>query len=93
MLRNITKHTAEKNQLKHASICYQWLFGLFKVPSNGKTHRFLKEATKTRKYNSTNVYLKSIVISIGIRCSKIGKARTESGEILYNKYIKIHKVV
>ena len=46
LLRNITKHGAEINQLKNASICYKWCLGHSKVPDNKKAHRLLRKATE-----------------------------------------------
>ncbi len=46
LIRNIIKHAAEINQLKHASICYQWCPGHSKVPGNEEAHGLSRKATE-----------------------------------------------
>ena len=46
LIRNITKHAAEINQLKNASICYQWCPGHSKVPGNEEAHGLSRKATE-----------------------------------------------
>lgn len=46
LFRNITEHAAEINQLKNASIYYQWCPGHSKVPTTKEVHGLSRKATE-----------------------------------------------